>query len=599
MAPKQSTFRTSRLSPEIGTVLIRGTTERSLLGALLFLPSAQASIAGLHEEDFALSSNQTVFRRIKGLAETSRPIDLTTAVEELNRHGELDAVGGPAYVSGLLDGVPDTPNVEHYVTELRQASGLRRLHHLSESIPALLRKGGTLQEIIAGIDRAVEPERLLVRRLHRSDTPGVLNGETILNELVTFLRRFVHLTTAQACVVVLWIIHTHAFAAADATPYLAITSAEMRSGKTRLLEVLQLLVANPWMTGRVSAACLVRKIDAQQPALLLDETDTAFASDKEYGEALRGMLNSGHRRDGKASCCVGQGANVTFKDFRTFSPKAIAGIGSLPGTVADRSIPIRLKRKLPGEGCVERFREREVKPQAQEMRDRVAGWADSHIKRLQDARPILPEVLTDRQQDGVEPLLAIADQVGGDWRDLGRKALVEVLLTAPAEDTSFGVRLLLDVKQIFEERGVDRVSSQELVSALVAIETSPWAEVNHGRPLTAVTLSRRLKPFEIRPRSIRHEADTLKGYLRGSFEDAWRRYLPPQRPPTESLPLQDPSHPSQPANDQEISVVFDPSHATYVTGQETAEQAVLVPTVTGVTDVEARRGSSTTLRGRL
>ena len=140
------------------------------------------------------------------------------------------------------------------------------------------------------------------------------------------------------------------------TPYLAITSAEKQCGKTRLLEVLDLLVSNPWLTGKVSAACLIRKIDSQKPTLLLDESDAAFNGEKEYAEVLRGVLNTGHRRGGHASCCVGQGVNITFKDFHTFCPKAIAGIGKLPDTVADRSIPIRLKRRAPGEP-VERFRQ--------------------------------------------------------------------------------------------------------------------------------------------------------------------------------------------------------------------------------------------------
>jgi hypothetical protein len=61
---------------------------------------------------------------------------------------------------------------------------------------------------------------------------------------------------------------------------------------------------------------LVRKISAEQPTLLLDESDAAFAGDREYAEALRGVLNSGHSRDGAVSLCVGQGANITFKDFR-------------------------------------------------------------------------------------------------------------------------------------------------------------------------------------------------------------------------------------------------------------------------------------------
>src|SRR5204863_5407829 len=119
--------------------------------------------------------------------------------------------------------------------------------------------------------------------------------------------------------------------------------------KTRLLEVFELLVAKPWLTGRVTAACLIRKIDHVKPCLLLDESDAAFSGDQQYTEALRGILNTGFQSGGVASCCVGQGANITYKDFRTYCAKAIAGIGHLPDTVADRSIPIRLIRKKPGD----------------------------------------------------------------------------------------------------------------------------------------------------------------------------------------------------------------------------------------------------------
>jgi len=62
-------------------------------------------------------------------------------------------------------------------------------------------------------------------------------------------------------------------------------------------------VPRPWFTGRVTAAVLVRrievrKIEADSPNLLLDETDAAFKSDLQYAEALRGILNSGYRRGG-------------------------------------------------------------------------------------------------------------------------------------------------------------------------------------------------------------------------------------------------------------------------------------------------------------
>ena len=88
-------------------------------------------------------------------------------------------------------------------------------------------------------------------------------GHALLEAICGFVRRFVLLSETQLWVIATWVVHTHALIAAETTPYLAITSAEKQSGKTRLLETLELLVNNPWFTGRVTAASLVRKIDAQ------------------------------------------------------------------------------------------------------------------------------------------------------------------------------------------------------------------------------------------------------------------------------------------------------------------------------------------------
>src|SRR4051794_14773707 len=99
------------------------------------------------------------------------------------------------------------------------------------------------------------------------------------------------MTDVQADAVALWTLHTHAFAAAEATPYLHVTSPERESGKTRLLEALDLVVARPWFTARTTAAALVRKLAAEPPAtLLLDETDNTFKRDKEYVAAVNGVL---------------------------------------------------------------------------------------------------------------------------------------------------------------------------------------------------------------------------------------------------------------------------------------------------------------------
>ncbi|MGA8678828.1 MAG: DUF3631 domain-containing protein, partial [Candidatus Acidiferrales bacterium] len=363
-----------------------------------------------------------------------------------------------------------------------------------------------------------------------------VDADAMLKDAFNFIRRFVSLSPSQARVVSLWVLHTHVIDAADATPYLAITSAEKQSGKTRLLEVCDLLVANPWLTGRVTAAVLVRKIDAVHPTLLLDESDAAFSREREYAESLRGVLNTGHRRGGEASCCVGQGANITCNDFLTFCPKAIAGIGKLPDTVSDRSIPISLKRAKRGEH-VERFRRRDVEGQAAKLRAQVEAWSRATIGNLRDARPGLPDALTDRQQDGAEPLLAIADLAGGEWPQAARSALIELCTEAQAGDESTGFRLLADIRDVFNERAVDRIPSADLAAALAEIETSPWGEWGKtGKPLSPAKLARLLRPYTIVPDSVRIGEKTPKGYQLEHFKDAFERYLPPDAsvPPSPS-----------------------------------------------------------------
>lgn len=354
----------------------------------------------------------------------------------------------------------------------------------------------------------------------RTDTPEAPPLDEVLDELAGFVRRFVVMSEAQADAVALWIAHTHAFEAAEQTPYLAISSAEKRSGKTRLLEVLELLVARPWLTGRVTAAVLARKVDAERPTLLLDESDAAFKGDKDYAEALRGLLNTGHRRGGKSTVCVGQGAELSYKDFSTFGPKAIAGIGKLPDTVADRSLPIRLERRAPGEQA-DRFRRRDVELEVEPLRVALETFASVEILvALEMARPDLPVELDDRAQDAAEPLLAIADHAGEAWGERARRALVELHGGREIEDESAGVRLLSDVKSVFDD---ERLATEALLERLRGLDEAPWGDW-YGKPLSARTLAKMLRPYGVAP----HSDGSSRGYRREAFEGAWARYLPPQ-----------------------------------------------------------------------
>lgn len=316
--------------------------------------------------------------------------------------------------------------------------------------------------------------------------------------------------------------------------------------------------------------------------MLLDESDAAFSGDKEYSEALRGVLNAGHRKGGNASLCLGKGSDVKVIDLCVFGPKVIAGIGRLPDTVADRAIPIQLHRKRSGEK-VERFRQRLIALPASELQARLAQWAtEDRQEILRSDFPELPEALSDRQQDVSEPLLAVADLAGSEWGKIGRSSLKDLFGGTAAADESLGVKLLSDILVAFDGRG--RLSSKELVGALVEMEGSPWAELNRGKEITPNTVARLLRKFEIAPRTTREGQNTFKGYLRDSFQDAWARYLPSDS----SIPAGSDVTPSQATKTWDETQFVETSHTRSVTAQERKAEAVFKGVVTAVT-VQAPR----------
>jgi len=351
--------------------------------------------------------------------------------------------------------------------------------------------------------------------------------DRLLHDVSVFVRRFVVMSEAQLVAITLWIAHTHAIDAAEATPYLTPNSPTKRSGKTRLLEVLALLVRNPLRAAGASEAALFRSIASESPpTLLMDEVDAIFGPKAREHEDIRALLNAGYTRGNPVLRCVGEGSKQRVLEFSSFCPKALAGIGALPDTVSDRALPIRLKRRTRSE-TVERFRVRQVKGEAVLLYERLAAWADENLDALAEARPALPEELDDRAQDTYEPLFAIADMAGGEWPDIARRALVLLRSEqADEEDDAIGVRLLADVWTAFEREPADRISTERLLVLLSEDSEAPWSEW-HGRPLTARGLAQQLKPFGVRSRNVRlPDGTTPKGYKREQFEDLWRRYPP-------------------------------------------------------------------------
>jgi Protein of unknown function (DUF3631) len=353
----------------------------------------------------------------------------------------------------------------------------------------------------------------------------------LLEDTVTHLRRFVVMTEAQATAIALWVSHTHAFDASDATPYIHVTGATKRCGKTRLFEVIERLVRRPWRTARTTVAALARKIAGEKCTAMLDELDQVIKERSEYSAALVGILDAGHARGGTSTICVGDGHQV--QELHVFSPKMLASIGALPDVIADRSIPIKLRRRVRSEP-IERGRARLLQSAAAPLRAQWEAWAPAGTRALKEATPALPEELDDRAQDIWEPLLAIAESAGVAWAARARAAAVE--LSGSRTDDDVAVRLLSDMRDVLADTLVldDRgpsfhvVSSSMLLKQLVALEESPWCTWSRGEEMTLHALSRLLAGFDLKSRQFRIADRRVRGYPAQAVEEVFQRYLPVQ-----------------------------------------------------------------------
>ncbi|HET7434910.1 MAG TPA: replicative DNA helicase [Thermoanaerobaculia bacterium] len=109
--------------------------ERAVLGSILINNHAFYRVIGtINTDDFFKDAHRTIFGMMRALAEQSRDIDLLTLKEELAKHAQLDQVGGSAFISSLIDGVPDIANVERYAAIVKEKSMLRRLIVMGNSV---------------------------------------------------------------------------------------------------------------------------------------------------------------------------------------------------------------------------------------------------------------------------------------------------------------------------------------------------------------------------------------------------------------------------------------------------------------------------------
>ncbi len=239
-----------------------------------------------------------------------------------------------------------------------------------------------------------------------------MSKTNLVDSVAAFIERFVFIKDKQVYrLLALWVIQTHLYKEFEYTGYIFAHSPEPGSGKSRLLEILDLLVANSsGLLYKPTDAVLFRTAD--EMTQLLDEVDSWMNA-----EHLRAILNAGFHRGAKVLRNEQQNKGKWKPiPFPVYGPRALAGIGLgiLHGTTKDRTFIIPMVKQTLAERR-EKFRSRKVKPEADQLREDIGAWVSQNrsliVAEYDDAETALPYIahLHDRTIDIVEPLAAILE----------------------------------------------------------------------------------------------------------------------------------------------------------------------------------------------
>ena len=385
-----------------------------------------------------------------------------------------------------------------------------------------------------------------------------VQGTKLLTSISKGIRRFVVLSEAAADACALFVLHTWCFDAAERTPFLFINAPTKRSGKTVMLEVLEQLVRRPYWGANTSPAGLFRLIEKHRHTVLLDEVHHLFHRNADP-ELVR-MLNTSHsKRGASVDRCVEVSGEIEVRSFSIWSPKVLAGIlkPEIPEEIIDRSILICLRRKTRGEHT-ERAREHNLQT-LRPLAAQAKRWALDHAEPLAHVTPQMPQELNDRACDCWEPLVAVADLIGGRWPERARTVACELAQGATGDSADDGVALVQDIRKAFDlvaeqvllgdddnsalffgdppgintEEQITSHAMQRLLCHADAFVDRPWQEWSRGREIASRDIARLLAPFGVKPRRIGQPTQhvtgkrrVMRGYRRLDFEELWDRYPP-------------------------------------------------------------------------
>lgn len=381
----------------------------------------------------------------------------------------------------------------------------------------------TLDEMIkASRNEGCETDRMPFSEIEPHDSPVILAD--VLNEVAETIRRYVILDREQADAAALWIAHTHLTEVFEISPLLIINAPERACAKTLLQTLVGRMSHRPLPASNASLSAIFRAVELWGPTILIDEADTFFRDHSE----LHGMVNAGYKRGGYVLRSESVGDSFEPRMFSVYSAKSIAGIAlerHLPDSTMSRGIVINMRRKLSHENVM-RMRHASDSD-FEQIASKLVRFANDQSQQVRLTRPNLPDELSDRAQDNWECLLAIAERAGVEWRERATHAALK-LSAASEQSSGTSNELLAGIREIFKKWPGTKISTVDLINALINDDEKSWATYNRGKPISPRQLAKQLSIYGIKSKTVRlGPEETPKGYELDEFNDAFLRYLKP------------------------------------------------------------------------
>ena len=263
---------------------------------------------------------------------------------------------------------------------------------------------------------------------------GFVDGAETLEYARKFLGHLVIWPSPEALTVAaLWAMHTHCRDASGmlvflSSPRLLFSSAEPGSGKSEAMKAVSRLCPSPVVMTEPSEPAVAHSVGAHE-SIFLDEADVLFGKGTRKA-AIRAIINDGYTPDGVWA----RVRNGSVHRLCTFGPLALAGLdkiehgteGAMAATLS-RAWRMRMRR-APDDWRAPRY-DGQARYAAKVISERMSAWAAQNIGELATHVPEMPEGIGNRPAQLAEPLLIVADVAGGDWPQVARDAIEEMVAT--------------------------------------------------------------------------------------------------------------------------------------------------------------------------